>query len=244
VEGFKPAAVVIGGTGGIGVPLVRSFLERGRNVLFSYFEHHELASALEHYGQELDTQCRAVQIDLRSPSSPSIVSSTLRSLQWSPETLVNIAGFNKRVMFEDLTFEDWDDAFRVNVTGPIAICSALGSLMWHQRRGAIVNVGSTAEIRPLARSPQYVASKAALSSLSLFMARTFAPWVVVNTVLPGLIDTPNRRSDRPLDPGLVGHIPLGRFGATDDIVRVIEMLANPGIYLTGQSIIVDGGYSL
>jgi NAD(P)-dependent dehydrogenase (short-subunit alcohol dehydrogenase family) len=110
--------------------------------------------------------------------------------------------------------------------------------------GALVNISSVAGIRPAPRGHDYVGAKAGILALTRSLALELAPEVTVNAIAPGWIST-DRKPRRPQDhEDVLSRIPLSRFGTADDLVDAVLLLGGLRGYITGQTIIVDGGYTL
>ena len=163
------------------------------------------------------------------------------------DVLVNVAGIIVRTEPPAITPEAWDRTFAVNVRGPYFLTQEVGARMLAGRGGSVVNVASLAgEVVTRAALP-YQASKAALIQLTRALAVRWAPRVRVNAVGPGYIRTSLNAAwlDDPGNRAYVeGHTPLGRVGQVEDVAGAVVFLASPAAaYITGQHLLVDGGWS-
>ena len=143
--------------------------------------------------------------------------------------------------------QEWDQLFAVNVRAPFFITQAIGARMLEAGGGTIVNIGSlSAEVATRGSVP-YSSSKAALVQMTRVLAAFWAPKVRVNAVGPGYIRTSiNARwfEDAENERFVVNRTPLGRVGEPDDVVGAVIFLASPASsYITGQHLLVDGGWS-
>jgi len=153
--------------------------------------------------------------------------------------LVNNAGANHRAAVVDDTPEGWRRALEVNLTGPFLCARAAARRMVRAGGGRIVNVTSIHEHAPLPGAAAYCAAKAGLGMLTKVLALELAPHgITVNSVAPGHIATP--MTGTPPDRALP-EIPLGRPGLPEEVAEVIAGL---GDYVTGASVLVDGGLAL
>jgi NAD(P)-dependent dehydrogenase (short-subunit alcohol dehydrogenase family) len=164
--------------------------------------------------------------------------------------LVNNAGVNRIGPAESLSEEDWAFVLDVNLMGYARCCQAVGARMLARGAGVIVNVASVtgAFVGMPGRAP-YAASKAGIVGLTRVLAVEWAPrGVRVVCVAPGPVRTPMVEQairDGILDEGeIVGRMPAGRIGSPEDIARAVALLASAKAgFVTGQTLVVDGGYT-
>jgi len=163
------------------------------------------------------------------------------------DVLVNIAGIIKRTPVLEITPEEWDEIFQINVKATFFMMQATAARMIEGEGGSIVNIASLAAQVVTGASVSYAASKAAVVQMTKVMAVRCAPKVRVNAVGPGYIRT--SLNEQWLDVAennnyVLQHTPLGRVGAPDDVVGAVTYLASPASsYVTGQHLLVDGGWS-
>ncbi len=176
------------------------------------------------------------------------------------DVLVNNAGIFPVAVALRLSEEQWDRVLDVNLKGAFFLAQAAARLMIAARRGGrIVNIASVAALRPGGNLAHYDASKAGLLALTRALALEFAPHhITVNAILPGEIDTPGTRGNTSeLDqqggvavmdmhtPEFLARIPLGRLGTPEDVANAVLFLASgAAAYITGASLVVDGGFLL
>jgi 3-oxoacyl-[acyl-carrier protein] reductase len=237
-------AVVTGGAGGIGLAVVRRFLNEGASVV-----------VLDRRG---DTQSSAPP-----PSGVTFIGCEIRDedevvaafdraaevLAGPADTLVNCAGIYRVVPLVEITAEQWDETLDINLRGTFLSARTFArTLLATGRGGSIVNTASTAGLVADATEPtaHYNASKAAVISLTRQMAVEWTPLGIrVNAVCPGLIDTPMLRlMDDPVagQTFLDGALPIRRLGTPDEVAAIILFLASSeSSYLSGVAIPVDGG---
>ena len=163
------------------------------------------------------------------------------------DVLVNTAGTVVRRDPPDVTPEDWDTVFDVNTRGTFFLTQALGTRMREAGRGCVVNVASLAGEVVTGAPVSYQASKAALIQMTRALAIRWAPAVRVNAVGPGYIRTSLNEAwfaDRDNERWVVERTPLERVGTVDDVVGAVVFLASPAAgFITGQHLLVDGGWS-
>jgi 3-oxoacyl-[acyl-carrier protein] reductase len=247
----KPVAIVTGAASGVGAATALLLAQRGWRVLLNYHRSAELAD------KALDA-CRAVGADAFAVQGDVAVDDVCRALaqgavqRWGGiDALVNSAGKTRFVPIGDLDgvdARDFHDIFGVNTVGPFQMARACAPHMGEG--GAIVNVSSIAAQSGHGSSLPYVASKAALNALTLGLARAMAPKVRVNAVLPGLIEGRWFREGlgdaayERIKGNYADNALLGRVATPEDIAAAIGWLLDPSCLMTGQLMVVDGGFSL
>lgn len=148
----------------------------------------------------------------------------------------------------DTTGEDWDKGFAVNVKGMFLMCRYAIPKMIEAGGGSIINISSTAAVRPLP-GVIYVTSKGAVNHLTLYIARRYARYNIrANCIMPGFIDTPLVQpawADPKVRETNLRQVPMGRFGSPWEVATVAAFLASDeASYVTGAIIPVDGGLIL
>lgn len=243
-------ALVTGGTSGIGSATVLSLAEAGARVIFSG-RSTERGEALLAHPQGAGLEVRFVPADLRREQEVAVLVARAAEAFEGLDIVVNCGGINVPEEADGPQVDAWDQLFEVNVRGTWLCCRAV---MPHliRSRGCIVNLGSVSGTVGVAGKPGYAASKAAVISLSKSLALSYADrGVRVNVVCPGPVDTPMTRGPWPSPSQVVAGMrraaamsPMKRVGAEREVASVIRFLVGPGAsYITGASIMVDGGKS-
>ena len=238
-------AVVTGGGTGLGREISRLFVERGSNVAIVYSrsrdEAEKTARELARDGVTITTH----QVDVADEAGVASGFEEIARQHGGIDYLVNNAGTTVHAAFEDLdalTGQAWDQILGVNVKGAFFCARAAAKSMKARGGGAIVNVTSTAALRPAGSSLAYSVSKAAMTHLTRGLAVGLGPAVRVNSVAPGGMYT-RWWSDRvSLEDwnARVGNRPLGRYADLEDIaLAAIQLIENPS--MTGQILVMDGG---
>ena len=198
----------------------------------------ELASA----GYEIIAPSRSV-LNLASPSSIDRYLSGLGPV----DALVNNAGINLLNKIEDITESDWEQMIQVNLTAPRRLIQGVCPGMKKRRYGRIVNVSSVFSLVTKERRAAYSATKAALNGLTRTVAVELAPFgILVNALCPGYVATElTKKNNSPKDLEQIRKtIPAGRLAHPVEMARVVKFLVSPeNSYLTGQTLVVDGGFS-
>ncbi|MCZ7656590.1 MAG: glucose 1-dehydrogenase [Xanthobacteraceae bacterium] len=164
------------------------------------------------------------------------------------DILVNNAGMGKGAKFLEKSVEDWNETLRVNLIGTFLMAQAAARHMIAAKSGKIVNISSVRGLGHCGREGvmDYSAAKAGVISLTKTMAKELSPHINVNVVLPGHTDTDILRAlPEEVRANMLAGTYLERFATVDDISNAILFLASDEAgFITGQSILVDGGFSL
>jgi NAD(P)-dependent dehydrogenase (short-subunit alcohol dehydrogenase family) len=155
------------------------------------------------------------------------------------DILVNNAGMFFEAKFEALTDEQWDRIMNANLKSQFLCAQAAAPIMRKQGRGRIINLTSLGGILPWPAYTHYCVSKAGAIMLTRCLARALGPEILVNSVAPGTIQFPGELPDE----DYIRRVPLHRTGTGDDIAGAVVYLARAD-FVTGQTIVVDGGRSL
>lgn len=246
-------AVVTGAGGGIGAATAKRLARDGFRVGLLDVRG-KAAAAVE---REITTSGGAVyslEMDVTDADGVTSAFEHARGIQADLSVLVNSAGIVAVDRFEEFSPETWRTTYEVNVIGTyLAMVAALPALRASEEPARVINVASAAAKRPGPFTAPYNASKAAVISLSRTAAAAWAPQVLVNSVCPGLMDTPMWRDiDRRLEelragPGTsfadrVAGLPIVRAGSAEEVAEVIAALAGPaGAYVVGEDLNVSGG---
>lgn len=244
----RPGALVTGASSGIGRATATLLASQGWNLILGYGAGHDRISQL---AAELETthgiDTHVLHLDLaESVDAITGCESALRSTPFAVSALVNNAGINDRVPADSLDPGTTARVFTIDALSPILLSSLFARFLIERHRGgSIVNVTSVHETVPISGGTVYCAAKAALGMSTKVMALEFAQHGIrVNSVAPGETATPmNGVADaatatRPA-------IPMGRTGSPTEIADVVAfLLSDAATYVTGTSIVADGGLVL
>jgi 3-oxoacyl-[acyl-carrier protein] reductase len=162
------------------------------------------------------------------------------------DVCINNAGINRINFIDETLLKDWKDILSANLEAPFLITRAVSSLMKKNRYGRIVNIASIFGVLSKAKRSIYSTTKFGLRGLTTTSAIELAPYnVLVNSVSPGFVLTELTKSILTKEEmkSLSSQVPIGRFAEPDEISRVVLFLASSlNTYLTGQNIVVDGGF--
>ena len=243
-------ALVTGGASGIGRGIVEALAAHGVDVVLTYLSSDAGARETVAVAQSHGVKAYALQADLTDEAAVNHVVSETQSLLGGIDILVtNAGGILGRIGTLDLTREIWDNAFALNVTSTFLCCKAVIPGMIAQGNGNIVLMSSQAAFDGGGvGSAYYAATKGAILTYNRGLAKELAPHHIrVNCVAPGLIDTRFHDINTPPDmrAAVRGRIPLGREGTPTDVAgAVIYLTSELGAYLTGETIIINGGQSM
>ncbi|HKB92757.1 MAG TPA: SDR family oxidoreductase [Gaiellaceae bacterium] len=235
-------AIVTGANTGIGLAIAERLLADGWGLGYATQDNEEkhegpLVDLQKRYGQE---RIHWVWGSIADPDVPErLVAETVQALG-RLDALVNNAGLSTAKPFLELTVDDFDLTFDVDVRGSFLAAQAAARRMKEQGGGSIVNITSVHEHIPRPDFAVYAAAKAALGMLSRNLALELAQYGIrVNSVAPGVIATPRNEADAErLDP----EVPLGRPGRPEEVAALVAWLCSgEAAYVTGSSYVMDGG---
>jgi NAD(P)-dependent dehydrogenase (short-subunit alcohol dehydrogenase family) len=239
-------ALVTGASRGIGRAIAVGLAGAGADVIGVA----RSKDALDELGEEIlqaGGNFSAMPADLGDADEIPSLADAAWAWRSKVDVLVNIAGIIKRTPTLEITTEEWDEIFRVNVKATFFMMQAMAARMMQGSGGSIINIASLAAQVVTGASVSYAASKAAVVQMSKVMAVRCAPKVRVNAVGPGYVRTALNEQwlDVPENSDYVlQRTPLGRVGTPDDVVGAVIFLASPvSSFVTGQHILIDGGWS-
>lgn len=242
------AAVVTGGSRGIGAATVKLFARAGADVIFSYRKDRDAASKIEQESRKHGTRIESFKADLGKMSDAKRLIEFGRERLGHIDILVANAGIwnEKDTPIEQVTERDWDEMIRVNLKSVYSVIHFAVPHMIAQRGGRIIAISSTAGQRGESFHTHYGASKGAIISFVKGLATELARHnILVNCVAPGWVDTDMSASvlrNKKLVKSAVATIPLKRAGTAEEIAGPILFVASDlATYITGEVINVNGG---
>ncbi len=241
--------IVTGGAGGIGEAVCRRFAQEGAYV-WIIDSNAELAQSLAQDIQQREGRATWREVDLTSADNIFSFIAELTTQTERIDVLINNAGINRRGALLELSEQDWQATFNVNLNALFHMCRAVLPHMIAQGGGAIVNTASQWGLHPAPGHIAYNTSKAAVAAFTLNLARDYAADNVrVNAVCPGEVRTPMlesnlARSGRSLD-DLNALVPFGRIGEPAEIAAAIAFLASDEApYLCGSLLEITGAQAV
>jgi 3-oxoacyl-[acyl-carrier protein] reductase len=246
-------AIVTGSASGIGAAVAVNLAEAGARVVINYTKSEAEARETAALAERAGAQVRVVRGDVSKDDDCRVLAQAARDTWGRVDILINNAGtttFAAHGDLDALTAEDFARIYAVNVTGAYQVIRACREAL-KESRGAVVNVSSIAGIAGVGSSVAYAASKGALNTMTLSLARALAPEIRVNAVCPGYVATPwfSKRFGEARFAQITAEqaqaTPLTRAGEPQDIASAVLYLASPAArHITGVMLLVDGGTHL
>jgi 3-oxoacyl-[acyl-carrier protein] reductase len=247
-------AIVTGSASGIGAAAAIGLARRGAKVVVNYSKSESEANGVAASIREAGGEVVVVQGNVARDEDCRKLAAAATDKWGRIDILVNNAGTTKFAAATDLdalNAEDWQMIYGVNVVGPFQMMRACVAALKEHGDGAVVNVSSLAGLTGLGSSLAYCASKGALNTLTLSLARAYAPEIRVNAVCPGFVATPwfagrlgAERAERAAARQAEAN-PLKRVAHAEDIAESILFLAGPGArHISGELLMADSGLHL
>lgn len=234
--------VVTGAASGIGRAVAKLAAEEGALVACLDID----GKAAEMVAASLAVPGCSAEVDVTDADAVHRAIATVSTIMGRIDGLVNSAGIVALAPISEITTEIWHRVINVNLGGTFLVCQAAVPHMKTCHDAAIVNISSAQALLPVAGAAVYAASKGGVQSLSKALAAELAPGIRVNTICPGLIDTPmNESLKKSVDDGPpvpLDRYALQRWGRPEEIAAtIIFLLSNDASYITGATLAVDGG---
>jgi 2-dehydro-3-deoxy-D-gluconate 5-dehydrogenase len=239
-------AVVTGSAQGLGKEIALSLAQDGCSLVLADIVYPmDTAKQIEDMG----CRCISVQADISNEVEVKNLVREAISKYRKVDILVNNAGISQLsyTPTEDAPIEEWDKIIKVNLRGTFLCSKYIGKQMIDGGDGTIINISTTAGISGVPRAPAYCASKAGIILLTKSLAIEWAKYRIrVNAIAPHYLETELtkglRASEKVYD-GLIKQIPMSRFGKPEEIIGAVLFLSSPASsYITGEVIVIDGGY--
>lgn len=238
--------LVTGGTRGIGEAISREFAKKGYDIIINYVKSNEKAKKLK---EELEATYNIKVLPIKADLSNETEINNMVDMAIKEfgkiDVLVNNAGIVIDKEFEDRTVEDWKQTLDINLIAPFVLTKLVGKEMLKQKSGAIINISSTNGLNTYyPTSVDYDASKSGLISLTYDSAVQFSPYVRVNCIAPGWVNTEmNKELPKDFVKDETERILVKRFGEPEEIAKVVAFLASEDASFINSTVIkVDGGW--
>lgn len=252
-------ALVTGGSKGIGKAIAKNLANEGCKVAICARGEEDLLAVKEEIEQDGGTAL-ALAADLTSQTDVDNLVSIIEEEFGGIDILVNNAGMTPGFFdFEEISMEDWENIFALNVFGTVRVTKAVLPLLKKQENARVINIGSESGVQPDGFMPDYNATKAAIINLSKSWSKAFAKYgILVNSVSPAFVMTPLLEKSLEQDAVKQGttveeqieqflqnnrpHIELKRPGKPEEIAAAVTFLASAkASFITGTNLRVDGG---
>ena len=243
---MNKSVLVTGGTRGIGEAISREFAKKGYDLIINYVNSNDKAQNLkQELEKEYNIKVLPIQTDISNEISIKNMVDTAINEFGKIDVLVNNAGIVIDKEFEDKTVEEWKKTLDINLIALFVLTKLVGKEMIKQKSGAIINISSTNGINTYyPTSVDYDASKSGLISLTYDSAVQFAPYVRVNCVAPGWVNTEmNKELPEDFVKEETERILVKRFAEPKEIAKVVVFLASEDASFVNSTVIkVDGGW--
>ena len=244
---MSKVALITGGSRGIGRAISERFAKEGYNLIINYKEKVDIAEKLKNELEEkYNINVMLIKADLSNEESINQLVEEVIKAYGSIDVLVNNAGIAIDKEFEDRNVEDWENTLKVNLIAPFLLSKLIGQNMFDNKKGTIINISSTNGINTYyPTSIDYDASKAGLINLTHNLAIQFAPYVRVNCVAPGWVNTEmNKELPKDFINDETQKILLKRFAEPSEIANVVYFLASEDAsFINSEVVKVDGGWN-
>jgi len=251
VNSNKPVGLVTGAATGIGRSAALALAKNGYDVVINYSRSEKAAKATAKDAEAAGARTLVYRCDVSDDTRVRAMLEATKKEFGRLDVLINNAGTTIDVESKNLDgvkVDDWNRVFAVNVLGLFLVTRAAAPMLRQSPNGCIVNTCSIAGLRPSAQPLPYAASKAAVANLTKTLANALGPEIRVNAVAPGWMegDWMKRTLAENYD-GLMARrarsTPLKRCCTADDVAETMLSLINSNRFVTGEIIIIDGGFS-
>jgi 3-oxoacyl-[acyl-carrier protein] reductase len=238
------AAVVTGGSRGIGRAIVLRLAEQGADVCFSYVSNEAAAQETSAEVEKLGRKALAVKANVTQPEAAEALIKAALEAFTKVDILVNNAGITRDDLIMRMSVDNWRDVLETNLFGAFFTLKAVTRPMLRAKGGRIINITSVSGQAGQMGQANYSSAKAGLIGLTKAAARELASrGITVNAVAPGFVLTELTQDlNDDLKSQITDRTPLGRFGTTEEIAYAVAFFASDeAAYITGQVLAVDGG---
>ncbi len=246
-ESIRRAAIVTGGSRGIGRAVCLALADLGMDIAVNYAGSANAAAETAALCEEKGVKAITVQADVSTAAGADALFEAALAAFGRVDVLVNNAGITRDGLILRMSEEDFDQVLNTNLKGAFLCAKKAARIMMKQRYGRIISISSVVGVHGNAGQANYAASKAGLIGLTKSLAKELGSrHITANAVAPGIIDTDMTRVlPEAANAAQLGQIPLGALGQPADIANAVAFLAGEQAgYITGQVLGVDGGMGM
>lgn len=241
----KKVVLVTGASSGIGSSICEVFAKNNYNVVINYNNNYENANKLKtKLEKEYNIKCLCIKADISNDNEVlNMFNQTINTFN-RIDVLVNNAGISCDSLIEDKTKEKFMKVLEINTYGTFLVSKIFGKYMYENKQGNIINISSSNAIDSYYEfSLEYDASKAAIVNMNHNLSNIYSPYVRVNCICPGWVDTPmNKELSKEFKDNEINKILLNRFAQPIEIANLVYFLASDNASYINDSIIkIDGG---
>jgi 3-oxoacyl-[acyl-carrier protein] reductase len=243
----EKVVIVTGASRGIGRAISLALCREGADCAFTYASRKDLAESLTGEIEEMGRRVMSAQVDVRDYEGTKDFVDSVRETFGRLDILINNAGITRDKSLFMMSREEWKEVIDTDLTGVFNMTRACIITFLKQKSGNIVNISSSSGLHPLPGQTNYAAAKAGVIGFTKSLAKEVAPYNIrVNAVAPGFIETDMTGIlNEKYRQKLLETIPAGRFGRPEEVARVVLFLcSDDSIYITGQTLEIDGGLGL
>ncbi len=233
-------ALITGGAIRVGKVIALALADKRVNIAISYNTSKKEALATLKKIESFGVKAKAVQADISKSKDVKRLVQTVVKEFGTIDILVNNAAIFYKTPFEKIQETDWDRHIDINLKGTFLCAHEVGKIMLKKKRGKIINIADWAGMRPYKNYIPYCVSKAGVICLTQALAKALAPNIQVNAIAPGSILLPENFSEKEKQKIIQGT-PLKKIGSPEDIAKTILFLLEGSDFITGDTVLVDGG---
>ncbi|MFH1878560.1 MAG: 3-oxoacyl-[acyl-carrier-protein] reductase [Candidatus Omnitrophota bacterium] len=241
------SAIVTGASRGIGKAIAMRFAQNGADIAFNYLRSKDEAVELKENIENMGRRALMFNRDISDHDGIRAMVEDVKKHFGRLDIIVNNAGIVRDKALMLMEKKDWDDVIDTNLSGVFNLARASIVTFMKQKHGNILNITSVAGITGMPRQVNYSSGKAGIIGFTKSLAKEVASYNIrVNALAPGFIETDMTGGIKDkLRQEYLGAIPLGRFGAIDEVAETaLFLVSDKSSYITGQVITVDGGLTM